>query len=201
MLHLQSSGSEGPTVTCYPASPRRKRADRTRAPSRASGFVHPPNSADPDGFANEGMGHFSPSPLPATSDRFGSTAVDFTVERGWLGPVERRHSHRNSAPAKWLFLRHRHRGAKILIREPDTRVIISPMWLILDRFKDIITNGLDLLSFILVTPEVFRYVRPALEWPILPALLVAALSFVNITILVGQPTYWMLSVGPTRIYQ
>ena len=45
MLHLQSSGSEGPTVTCYRASPRRKRADRTRAPSPASGFVLLPIAA------------------------------------------------------------------------------------------------------------------------------------------------------------
>ena len=173
---------------------------RALPPARAGSFIHP---TQPIPTVSR-MKVWGISPLRRCLQRvpaLGSTAVDFTVERGWLGPVERRHSHRNSAPAKWLFLRHRHRGAKILIREPDTRVIISPMWLILDRFKDIITNGLDLLSFILVTPEVFRYVRPALEWPILPALLVAALSFVNITILVGQPTYWMLSVGPTRIYQ
>jgi hypothetical protein len=35
------------------------------------------------------------------------------------------------------------------------------MWAALERYKEFITNGFDLLSFLLVTPELVRLVRPA----------------------------------------
>jgi hypothetical protein len=35
-------------------------------------------------------------------------------------------------------------------------------WQILERYREVIVNGLDLLSFVLVTPELLRYSQPAL---------------------------------------
>lgn len=35
------------------------------------------------------------------------------------------------------------------------------LWLSLERYKDFIVNGLDLLAFLLVTPEVLRLILPA----------------------------------------
>ena len=36
------------------------------------------------------------------------------------------------------------------------------MWTTLHSYRDVISNGLDLLSFLLVTPEILRFSRPAL---------------------------------------
>jgi hypothetical protein len=35
-------------------------------------------------------------------------------------------------------------------------------WEILERYREVIVNSLDLLSFVLVTPELLRYSQPAL---------------------------------------
>ncbi len=37
----------------------------------------------------------------------------------------------------------------------------SGLWLVLDRYKDFIIDGLDLLSFCLLTPQVVRFLQPA----------------------------------------
>ena len=42
--------------------------------------------------------------------------------------------------------------------------MLSPdTWHFLELYKDIIANGLDLLSFIFVTPELLRVARPAIQ--------------------------------------
>jgi len=42
-------------------------------------------------------------------------------------------------------------------------MIFSDTWHFLDHYKEFIVNGLDLASFILVTPELLRIARPALS--------------------------------------
>jgi hypothetical protein len=42
-------------------------------------------------------------------------------------------------------------------------MLSSETWKLLDLYKDIIGNGLDLLSVILVAPQLFRIVAPALR--------------------------------------
>jgi len=37
------------------------------------------------------------------------------------------------------------------------------MWRALEQYKEFITNGLDLVSFLLATPELLRKIKPALE--------------------------------------
>jgi hypothetical protein len=37
------------------------------------------------------------------------------------------------------------------------------LWITLERYRELIINGLDLLSLILVSPELIRIVRPSLK--------------------------------------
>jgi hypothetical protein len=37
------------------------------------------------------------------------------------------------------------------------------MWKAIEQYHDVITNGLDLLSFILVTPELLRFAQPVFK--------------------------------------
>jgi len=39
----------------------------------------------------------------------------------------------------------------------------GPVWSELERYKEVIVNSLDLMSFFLITPELLRVVRPALS--------------------------------------
>jgi hypothetical protein len=53
-------------------------------------------------------------------------------------------------------------------------------WELLEKYKEFITNGLDLLSFLIITPEIFRLVRPALVRfvpPIYAALITAVFYY------------------------
>ena len=34
------------------------------------------------------------------------------------------------------------------------------IWLLLSKYKDLVTNGLDLLAFLLVTPQTLRLIQP-----------------------------------------
>ena len=58
----------------------------------------------------------------------------------------------------------------------------------LERHKEIIINGLDLLSFLLVTPEVLRVIRPALR--ITTFVVVAAVAFPTLARSNGTPRFY-----------
>jgi hypothetical protein len=57
-----------------------------------------------------------------------------------------------------------------------------------EKYGDLITNGLDLVSFLLVTPEVIRFVEPLVEWGskvLLTIMAIAALLVVALNPLIG----------------
>ena len=58
----------------------------------------------------------------------------------------------------------------------------SGFWLVLDRYKDFIIDGLDLLSFCLLTPQVVRFLQPAAKAIASPVVGVVY-TFVCITLL------------------
>jgi hypothetical protein len=56
----------------------------------------------------------------------------------------------------------------------------------LEKYGDLITNGLDLLSFLLVTPEIVRVIAPAASW------LMGWMVAVGVTLPVAALAWWRL---------
>jgi hypothetical protein len=59
------------------------------------------------------------------------------------------------------------------------------MWGFLDSNKEIITNGLDLLSFVLITPELVKFAVPALRFTTTFFMIIAALFLPVLLFVVG----------------
>jgi hypothetical protein len=61
------------------------------------------------------------------------------------------------------------------------------IWLFLERYKELIINGLDLLSFLLVTPQLTRVVVPIFRWATVGILFSVGVGVYSVTMVaVGE---------------
>jgi len=69
----------------------------------------------------------------------------------------------------------------------DPRCIVT---MFLERYKELVTSGLDLISFLLVTPELIRIVRPTFVYVTL-GFLYFLISITVMSSLIYVSDYWM----------
>ena len=76
------------------------------------------------------------------------------------------------------------------------------MWAALESYRDVLINGLDLVSFLLVTPELLRYVEPLIKnliFYLVPMFGVVFLTIFNIAVRMAPDVQTSAPVGTAII--
>jgi hypothetical protein len=66
-----------------------------------------------------------------------------------------------------------------------------------EKYGDLITNGLDLISFLLVTPELVRFAQPVAQWT--SRMVFSILAIVAMTVVLLPVGYVYVSIKHIRI--